>query len=82
MDDVFQTVLKVLDTLIKFEPIVTRSIDDLKMFGSVLYKQFTGAELSEMESKDLSDAVDAMFERFMRTLPPAQPGDPDYVKPA
>ena len=82
MNDVFQTVLKVLAALIQFEPIITQSVVDLKKFGAVLYKQLSGSELSEAESKDLSDAVDGMYERFIRPLPPAQPGDPDYVKSA
>jgi len=73
-------VLTVLELLAKALPTAIKVGTDLKPFAVSLYKQFKGSDLTEAERAELEAAVDAQFASFMRPLPPAQPGDPDYVK--
>lgn len=76
------TVVTVLEALMKYQPIVVKTAAILFDFGSVLYSQLSGGkELTPEQSADLEKKVDELFERVMaKELPPAQPGDPDYVK--
>lgn len=75
-------VLTVIEELLKFEPVIVQAGADLLPFAQALYKKFKGAELTESESAALEIQVDALYTRFMRPQSPAQPGDPDYVKPS
>lgn len=73
-------VLTVLELLAKAVPVIIKTGTDLKPFAVSLYKQFKGSDLTEAERTELEAAVDAQYANFMRPLPPAQPGDPDYIK--
>lgn len=80
--EVLGTVLTVLQTLVKFAPTVIQAGADLKPFAVALYERLKGQELTTDERAVVEAGVDALYARLMEPLPPAQPGDPDYVKPA
>ena len=59
------TVITVIKTLNEIAPIALQGIDDLTMFGSALYKQFTGGqELTEEDRQLLEAKIDALSEEF------------------
>lgn len=77
---ILTTVLTVLDVLTKVTPVIIKVGTDLKPFAESLFKQLKGGELTAAERTELERAVDAQYAKFMQPLPPAQPGDPDYLK--
>ncbi len=79
---ILTTVLDVIDLLMKASPVIIKVGSDLRPFAESLYKQFKGQELTDDERSALQAAVDAKYANFMRPQSPAQPGDPDYVKPS
>lgn len=74
-------ILSLVETLTKFVPVVVQAGTDLKPYAVALYNQINGKEATPDQRAALEAGVDAMFARLMEPLPPAQEGDPDYVKP-
>lgn len=73
-----QTILAIIETLIKFEPIAVQGVQDLKQFGVILWEKLQGTEITDDERSQMETAIDDLFSRLEQPLPPAQPGDPDY----
>jgi len=80
--DVLTIVLTAIETLVKFEPTIVQAGADLKPYAAALYQQLTGQAITDDQRASLEAGVDALFARLEVPLPPAQPGDPDYVPPA
>lgn len=75
------TVLAVIGALAKLEPVFVSTWNNLKPFGELLFKQFSGGdEPTDEERAELDAGIDTLAARLQEPLPPAQPGDPDYVK--
>lgn len=80
--DILTTVITAIGLFTKFAPTAVESAKKLYDFGSALYNNLAGTGLTKEQSAELEKKCDEMFERFMTPLPPAQPGDPDYVEPS
>ena len=76
--DILSTVLAVIDTLIKFEPVIVQTGTDLKPFAVALYQKLTGQDITDEQRTSLEAGVDALYAQFETPLPAAQSGDPDY----
>jgi len=74
------TVLTVIETLTKLAPTFVSTWNDLKPFANQLYTQFKGGQPTDEELMELERQIDALADRLQQPLPPAQPGDPDYMK--
>lgn len=72
-------VLSAVETLIKVAPQVVQTIKDLKPYAVALYHELAGQPPTSDQRATLEAGVDALFARLETPLPPAQPGDPDYV---
>ena len=80
--DVLGTVLTVIDLAGKMLPQIMATATDLKPFASALFTQLSGgAAPTDTELAALEAKIDELAARLQAPLPPAQPGDPDYVKP-
>lgn len=73
------TVLTVIEALMKFTPVIVQAGADIKPFAVALYQQLSGQTITAAQRAELEAGVDALFARLEVPLPPAQPGDPDYV---
>ena len=78
---IIDMVLGAVETFIKVEPQIAKTISDLRPFAEALYQKFTGQAATAGQQQQISDGIDALFARLEAPLPPAQPGDPDYVAP-
>lgn len=58
------TVVGVINTLIKVEPIITQTIKDFTPYATALYSQFTGKELTQAERDILEQRLDEMHNEF------------------
>lgn len=73
-------VLMAVDTLTKLAPTFVATWNDLKPFAQSLYAQVKGTQPTPEELTELETQLDALAARLQQPLPPAQPGDEDYVK--
>ena len=72
-------VLTAVSTLIKVAPQVIQTVKDFKPYAEALYGELTGQAPNDDQRATLAAGIDALFARLETPLPPAQPGDPDYV---
>ena len=75
------TVLTVIETLSKLEPVFVSTWNNLKPFAVSLFTQFKGEEPTADELTELERQIDALAATLQEPLPAAQPGDPDYQPP-
>lgn len=66
----------------KIAPIAIQGISDAKTFAETLWKSITGMAPTEADSATINALIISLTGRLEVPLPPAQPGDPDYVPPA
>ena len=76
---VLSMVLSAVQTFIKVEPQLAQTVNDLKPFAVALYQEWTGQAPTAAQETLIVSSIDAMFGRLETPLPPAQPGDPDFV---
>ena len=76
---IISLVLSAVETFIKVEPQIVQTVKDLRPFAEALYQKWTGQAATAAQQTQISDGIDALFARLEVPLPPAQPGDPDYV---
>ena len=76
------TVITVIQLLVKLVPVVVQAGTDLQPFAVALFNHFNGKAPTAEELVALEAKVDELAARLQVPLPAAQPGDPDYVKPA
>jgi len=75
------TITTVIETAIKLEPQIIQGLNNLKIFGAALYQAFTGNAISADDQTTLEATIDNLYSQIVVPLPPAQPGDPDYIAP-
>lgn len=75
------TVITVINTLAGLEPEMVKAWGNLKTFGTALFEEFTGQPISDADRVALETQLDDLHAQLQVPLPPAQPGDPDYVDP-
>lgn len=76
---VITTVAGVIKTAVDIGPTVIKTIDDAKPFAEALYRALTGNEITGDQLAELEVRIAALSAELQQPLPPAQPGDPDYV---
>lgn len=77
---ILSLVASIIQTTTKFAPIVFQGIEDAKPFAMGLIQQITGKAPSAEDEAAIDEMLASLTARLEKPLPPAQPGDPDYVK--
>ncbi len=72
-------VLAAIQMGVKAAPIVIQTVSDAKTFAETLWKSITGTAPTEADSATIDALIISLTARLEAPLPPAQPGDPDYV---
>ena len=67
-------VVTVINFLIKEEPDIAAGISNLKTFGTRLFQEFTGSQISDDDLATLEAQVDALAAQIQALQPP--PGTP------
>lgn len=75
-------VLSAVDTLAKLYPQLKQTGTDLMPFAEALYEKLTGQTVTDDQRTVMLAGIQALFDRLEQPLPPAQPGDPDYIASA
>jgi hypothetical protein len=79
MLNIIGLVMTTVETLTKLAPRFVATWDDLQPFAVALYTEFKGAPPVGPDLAALEAKIDELAARLQVELPPAQPGDPDYV---
>lgn len=74
-------VISVLQVVVAQLPGAITTVAQLTDLGTKFYESVNGHAPSIEEVAALRAAIDADVATALTPLPPAQPGDPDYVKP-
>jgi hypothetical protein len=77
-----ELVSMVLLKLIEAAPTVIKTIDDVTPLATRLIAVAKGQKVTAEQQAEIETLVDALYAESQEPLPPAQPGDPDYVPPA
>lgn len=75
-----ETAIALLQVVIENLPGAIRTATQLYDLGEKLFTSLQGREPTEDEKAQLRAEIDADVALALAPLPPAQPGDPDYVK--
>lgn len=76
------TVLALLQIVVQNAPGAIKTATDLYDLGTRFYATVHGNAPTADEQAQLRAQIDADVALALQPLPPAQPGDEDYVKPA
>jgi len=82
---ILTTVAGVISQLVQIGPTVIKGIEDAKPFAQEIITMLTGGNTDQISQADLDKltaSIAALSAQLQTPLPDAQPGDPDYVKPA
>lgn len=76
------TVISLLQVVVAEAPGVISTGEELVNLGTKFYETVNGHVPTIAEVAELRAAIDADVILALQPLPPAQPGDPDYLAPA
>lgn len=62
----------VIKTLIEVEPIVVKTVSDLKPFGVALVAKFTGKDLTSEQRTEVEAKLDELHVEFQKPIPAAE----------
>lgn len=74
-------VLAAISLAQKAAPIVIEGATNIKTFATQIWEAVTGKPVTAADSAAIDALLAALTARLETPLPPAQPGDPDYVAP-
>ena len=72
-------VLAAIQLATKAAPIILDGVENIKVFASDLWERVTGKPPTEADEATIDALIASLTARLETPLPPAQPGDPDYV---
>ena len=73
------SIVALLQTVVANLPGAITTAEALTDLGTKFYATINGHQPTDAEVAELRAAVDADLAEALTPLPPAQPGDPDYV---
>ncbi len=75
------TIITVLQTVVSALPGAITTVEQLVQLGQKFFTATNGTDPTADEIAQLRAAIDSDVAQALAPLPPAQPGDPDYVLP-
>jgi hypothetical protein len=72
-------VLAAIQVATKAAPIVIKGVEDGKVFAVTLWQSITGKPPTAEDEAAIDALIASLTADLEKPLPPAQPGDPDYV---
>lgn len=76
------TIITVLQTVISALPGAITTVEQLVDLGKKFFTATNGTDPTDADVAALRSAIDTDVAAALEPLPPAQPGDPDYVPPS
>lgn len=75
------TIITVLQTIVASLPGAITTVEQLVSLGTKFFTATNGTAPTDADIATLRAGIDADVAAALQPLPPAQPGDPDYVPP-
>lgn len=75
------TIITVLQTVVSALPGAITTVEQLVDLGKKFFTATNGTDPTDADITALRAGIDADVAAALAPLPPAQPGDPDYVAP-
>lgn len=75
------TIITVLQTVVSALPGAVTTVEQLVALGQKFFTATNGTDPTDADIAALRAGIDSDVAAALQPLPPAQPGDPDYVEP-
>lgn len=76
------TIITVLQTVVSALPGAVTTVEQLVALGQKFFTATNGTDPTDADIAALRAGIDSDVAAALQPLPPAQPGDPDYVAPS
>jgi len=76
-----EAIISILLVVVKELPGAIQTVTQLVDLAKKLFATVNGREPTPEEQAALEAQIDADVAEALKDLPPAEPGDPDYIKP-